>query len=72
MDKVLTLSNKLSEQNVEWATLINSADQALKVLGDFQTYFEVLQQDLSKLTGSLQQLGKQESSKTSPDSVATE
>jgi hypothetical protein len=56
---VLSLTNKLSDQNTEWAALINSADQALRILGDFQTYFEVLQQDLSKLTNSLQHLGQQ-------------
>ena len=53
------MTNKLSDQNTEWAALINSADQALRVLGDFQTYFEVLQQDMSKLTNSLQRLGYQ-------------
>ncbi|DBB09036.1 hypothetical protein WJX82_001475 [Trebouxia sp. C0006] len=59
VEKVLSLTNKLSDQNTDWAALINSADQALRVLGDFQTYFEVLQQDMSKLTDSLQHLGKQ-------------
>ncbi|DBA70466.1 TPA: biogenesis of lysosome- organelles complex 1 subunit 1 [Trebouxia sp. C0005] len=59
VEKVLSLTNKLSDQNTEWATMINSADQALRVLGDFQTYFEVLQQDMSKLTSSLQHLGQQ-------------
>ena len=60
--KVLDLTNKLSEQNKEWAALINSADQALRVLGDFETHFEILQQDLSKLTASLQNLGRRSSS----------
>ena len=56
-EKALSLTNQLSQQNEEWAELINSADQALRVLGDFETYFEVLQQDLSSLTDSLQRLG---------------
>ncbi|DBA97232.1 TPA: biogenesis of lysosome-related organelles complex 1 subunit 1 [Trebouxia sp. C0004] len=58
VEKVLSLVNKLSDQNTKWAALINSADQSLRVLGDFQTYFEVLQQDLSRLTNSLQHLGQ--------------
>lgn len=55
-EKVLGLTKQLSQQNAEWVALINSADQSLRVLGDFETFFEVLQQDLSKLTSSLQSL----------------
>ena len=60
-EKVLALTKQLSDQNSEWAALINSADQSLRVLGDFETYFEVLQQDLSQLTSSLQHLAQQKS-----------
>ena len=60
VEKVLALTKQLCEQNSQWATLINSADQSLRVLGDFETFFEVLQQDLSNLTGSLQQLSQQQ------------
>ena len=59
VQKILGLSKHLGQQNSVWAALINAADQSLRVLGDFETYFEVLQQDLSKLTQSLQQLGPQ-------------
>ncbi|KAL3149318.1 biogenesis of lysosome- organelles complex 1 subunit 1 [Trebouxia sp. C0010 RCD-2024] len=59
--KVLELTKQLDEQNSEWTALINSADQSLKVLGDFETYFEVLQRDLGKLTSSLHHLGQQKS-----------
>lgn len=57
-EKVLGLTKQLSQQNAEWVALINSADQSLRVLGDFETFFEVLQQDLSKLTSSLQNLAQ--------------
>jgi len=67
VEKVLSLTNKLSKQNTEWAAMINSADQALRVLGDFETYFEVLEQDLSKLTNSLQHLGQPGSANTTPE-----
>ena len=59
VEKVLSLTKQLTEQNSGWSALINSADQSLRVLGDFETYFEVLQQDLSKLTESLQHLSQQ-------------
>ena len=61
VEKVLSLTKQLTEQNSEWSALIDSADQSLRVLGDFETYFEVLQQDLSKLTDSLQHLSQQKS-----------
>lgn len=57
-ERVLSLTKHLSQQNAEWVALINSADQSLRVLGDFETFFEVLQQDLSKLTSSLQNLAQ--------------
>lgn len=60
-ETVLGLTKQLSDQNAQWVALINSADQSLRILGDFETYFEVLQQDLSKLTSSLQRLGQQKS-----------
>ena len=67
VETVLSLTKRLAEQNTKWGSLINSADQALRILGDFQTYFEVLQQDLSNLTVSLQQLGQQNSPQAAPE-----
>ena len=56
------LTKKLSAQNEAWAALCNSADQALRVLGDFEGFFAVLQSDMSKLADSLEQLSQQKAS----------
>lgn len=65
---LLDLTDKIKSQNADWAELINSADEALRVVGDFETYFEVLQQDLGKLTASLQRLSPSSHPEPNPTS----
>lgn len=64
IEKVFQLTKKVTAQDEEWAGLCNSADQALRVLGDFEGFFAVLQSDMSKLADSLEQLSQQQASKT--------